>query len=150
MATTDDTISSARVRREEMRQAMIDLESVISSPSRAPTWMASMTAGTQRLRAALARHIEAVEAPDGILAEVIETAPHLVSHADQLRQEHGKLATAMNDLLEQLEDASPPDAERVDALRVAALDLLGRLSRHRQKGVDLVYDAFDMDIGGTG
>jgi hypothetical protein len=28
------------------------------------------------------------------------------------------------------------------------LELLGQLSRHRQRGVDLVYDAYDVDIGG--
>lgn len=36
----------------------------------------------------------------------------------------------------------------VGAAREAALDLLGLLSRHRHRGADFVYDAYDFDIGG--
>jgi hypothetical protein len=30
------------------------------------------------------------------------------------------------------------------------IGLLGRLTIHRQKGADLVYDAYNVDIGGRG
>jgi hypothetical protein len=28
--------------------------------------------------------------------------------------------------------------------------LMGQLVRHRQKGADLVYEAYDVDLGGSG
>ena len=36
----------------------------------------------------------------------------------------------------------------VDSIRESATTFLGRLSRHRQRGADLVFDAYQTDIGG--
>jgi hypothetical protein len=36
----------------------------------------------------------------------------------------------------------------VDGIRESATALLGMLSRHRQRGADLVFDAYQTDIGG--
>jgi hypothetical protein len=36
----------------------------------------------------------------------------------------------------------------VDDVREAATALLGRLVRHRQRGSDLVFEAYEFDIGG--
>ena len=38
--------------------------------------------------------------------------------------------------------------DAVEAVRVAAVDVLGAISRHRQKGADLVWEAYSVDIGG--
>jgi hypothetical protein len=38
-----------------------------------------------------------------------------------------------------------PDAE---AVRKQGTNLLGRLVRHRQRGADLIYEAYQTDIGG--
>ena len=40
--------------------------------------------------------------------------------------------------------------EWVEAMRDRLLALLGTLARHRQRGADLVYEAYAVDIGGTG
>jgi len=42
------------------------------------------------------------------------------------------------------------EEEWVDAQRDRLLALLGSLVRHRQRGADLVYEAYAVDIGGTG
>ena len=36
----------------------------------------------------------------------------------------------------------------VPEVRVRATSLIARLARHRQRGADLIYEAFDTDIGG--
>ena len=36
----------------------------------------------------------------------------------------------------------------VDDLRTELTALLAALAKHRQRGADLVYEAFDVDIGG--
>ena len=46
-------------------------------------------------------------------------------------------------------DSEPPVAETdVDDLRERATGLLGHLVRHRQRGADLIYEAYQTDIGG--
>ena len=46
------------------------------------------------------------------------------------------------------ESGAATDVEDVDEVRDAGLALLGRLSRHRQRGADLIWDAYQTDIGG--
>ena len=44
---------------------------------------------------------------------------------------------------------SAPDViEEVDRVRGLGTALLGRLVRHRQRGSDLVFEAYEFDIGG--
>jgi hypothetical protein len=42
----------------------------------------------------------------------------------------------------------PLTAGDVDAIRALATALLGRLARHRQHGADLIYQAYQVDLGG--
>jgi hypothetical protein len=43
---------------------------------------------------------------------------------------------------------APAVIEDVDRVRDLGTALLGRLVRHRQRGSDLIFDAYDFDIGG--
>ena len=38
----------------------------------------------------------------------------------------------------------------VPVFREEVTTLMGQLVRHRQKGTDLVYEAYDVDLGGSG
>jgi hypothetical protein len=38
--------------------------------------------------------------------------------------------------------------DAVDAIRAEVLELLLAVSRHRQRGADLVYEGYNVDIGG--
>ena len=99
------------------------------------------------LRQALDEHIEEVEGPDGLLAEIMESAPRLASEVEILRQEHGQLVTALiraQEISRAVEIDTAPDPLR---LRRAVTRLLGRLTLHRQRGSDLVFEAFNVDIG---
>jgi hypothetical protein len=45
----------------------------------------------------------------------------------------------------------PAEAEQdafVDGLRSQLTEMLYALARHRQRGADLVYEAYDVDLGG--
>ena len=44
--------------------------------------------------------------------------------------------------------AAPEVIDDVDAVRRDGTALLGRLVRHRQRGSDLVFEAYEFDIGG--
>jgi len=42
----------------------------------------------------------------------------------------------------------PDVVQDVDSVRDLGTALLGRLVRHRQRGSDLVFEAYEVDIGG--
>ena len=56
------------------------------------------------------------------------------------------------EITEVLEDALArtlsPEGEDVDQLRALCTGLLGMLVAHRQRGSDLVYAAYELDLGG--
>ena len=47
-------------------------------------------------------------------------------------------------------EAGLRDPEAVARHREAATELVGRIVRHRQRGADLIYEAYEVDIGGSG
>lgn len=132
-----------------MREAMIELETAVASPSSAPSWVVGLERRMERLQAALSHHSSEVESAEGIIAQILEHAPRFTSHAESLYADHRRLAVQAGQVLELLHGIGrEPDTGGVAALRDAVLELLGELNRHRQQGVDLVYDAYNVDIGG--
>ena len=76
-------------------------------------------------------------------------SPRLAHRVDQLRQEHNEIALALGDCLTRLELVpNSAHADWVAARRDDCNSLLGRLVRHRQRGADLVYEAF-VEVGGS-
>ena len=43
---------------------------------------------------------------------------------------------------------APVGEDDIDDLRERATELLGHIVRHRQRGADLIYEAYETDIGG--
>ncbi len=123
---------------------------MISSPSTAPSWVAGVHRCTEQLKVALNRHIAEAEGTEGIIKQIKDDAPGLTSHADRLIADHTTLVKMTADVLDLVVGLDDPNPDEADVLRDATLELLGQLSRHRQRGVDLVYDAYDLDIGGRG
>ena len=83
------------------------------------------------------------EGPDGLYAELLDHAPRLARQVQVLIREHAAIAAPCP----ASSAGSTPDV-RVEDLRTWASDLLRELSRHRQRGADLVYEAYATDIGG--
>jgi hypothetical protein len=134
-------LARAQARRHGLRGAMIDSEKAVAGPSARQGWLGEVEACLAELRQALDEHIVEVEGPDGLLAEIMESAPRLASKVEILRQEHGQLVTALT-RAQEISRAYDPLR-----LRRAVTRLLGRLTLHRQRGSDLVFEAFNVDIG---
>jgi hypothetical protein len=142
-------VHAARQRRIALYGAMMDLDASLASPSGRLTWATNVRRNLAQVQQALINHVEEVEGPDGIMARITIEAPRLSDRVDALRNEHPELlerAAAVAARLEALEQS--PDEDEADEVRDAALGLLGALARHRHRGADLVYDAFDIEIGG--
>lgn len=144
---SDSGLERARSRRVDLRGTMQHLEDVVARPSSGPEeWRVDVRSALNDVKSALQGHIDEVESPDGLLTDVLEDAPRLGGLVAALIKDHGDLITAWERASEAV-DTEPLDKTRI---RRRVVSLLGRLTLHRQAGSDLVYEAYTVDIGGTG
>ncbi|WP_203700308.1 hypothetical protein [Asanoa iriomotensis] len=134
----------ARRHRAALLREIQMFEHAIASPSAEPGWRERMSNRLRALRGAFAEHIVVTEGEDGLYAELLEHAPRLHRRVQVLTREHAVIAVSMSALQRR---ADLPGA-RIEELRGCGGEILRALSRHRQRGADLVYDAYETDIGG--
>ena len=98
------------------------------------------------LSADVREHIDITEGPNGLHRELLRTAPRLSGAVARLAREHALIRDLVDNLLARVGD---PEIEAdVDRVRDLGTALLGRLVRHRQRGSDLIYEAYTAEIGG--
>ena len=139
-----EALAAAAERRIELKAAVSNVERAAASASAKPNWRQDLLRELYILRVAFDQHVEEVEGPDGLLAEIRTTAPRLGNKIDRVSGEHPDLCRDVAqtiDLCEQSDD--------VDKTRAAVLEVLFALVRHRQRGADLVYEGYSVDIGGS-
>ena len=143
-AVSKRRLDRARIRRHELRASMERLESAIARASASKGWLDAVEAALADLRDSLWAHIREVEAPDGLLGEIVEISPRLAGDIEIIKTEHVELM----ERLEQTDQALRAQDQDPRKVRRHVTDLLGRLTRHRQHGSDLVYDSYNIDISG--
>jgi hypothetical protein len=146
-------LEAARRRRQTLHDALVHLEQAISSPAagRIPTWSETVTKEMVSLRDAFDQHVIVTEKPGGLYEEIMERAPRLAGKLRRLQDEHPTVTQQIGTALGRLEAGDigdegspwPLDRARDDLQR-----LLGSIVRHRQSGADLVWEAYNVDIGG--
>jgi predicted nucleic acid-binding Zn-ribbon protein len=144
-------LGEAKKRRQTLHDAIVHLEMAISSPAagRAPEWSAQVAKNLIGVRDAFEQHVLVTEKPGGLYEEIRERAPRLTGTVERLQDEHPTITESVAALVEKLDagevetDAWPPDNARNDLQR-----MIGAVVRHRQKGADLVWEAYNVDIGG--
>jgi hypothetical protein len=139
-------LDDLRRHRAELRDSMGALEQALAGPpSRDEArWVSHVHLTLVELDAGFREHIDLTESPDGLYTEVIRTAPRLAGAVGRLTEEHVQLRGQIDDLLARV---AAPGADPA-AVRELGTALLGRLVRHRQRGSDLVFEAYEFDIGG--
>ena len=145
-------LSEARQRRATLHDALVHLEMAISSPGagRIPEWTGTVTKELTGVRDAFDQHVIVTEKPGGLYEEIITRAPRLDGTVGRLKGEHPEISTRIEAMLERLDtvdvggEAWPLDSARDDLQR-----FIGTVIRHRQRGADLVWEAYNVDIGGT-
>lgn len=147
----DEDLAHVRERREALLEGITSLEAALAAPRSDARWRDRVGAAVESLRTTLEAHIASTEAADGFLARVRSDAPRLSNHVDRLVGEHEHLLADTVGLCQRLERAAvEPTAEEVDDVRERSIALLSALLRHRQRGSDLIYEAYQVDVGGPG
>jgi hypothetical protein len=147
-----EPVDIARARRAQLLAAINALECALAVPARDPTWATQVGAGIDGLAQAFDAHVVATEGPDGMYAEILRNAPRLSFAVGQLVVEHADARAsiaALGKLVDDLSGAAPgAPPELIERIREDGTQLLAALVRHRQRGADLVFEAYAHDIGG--
>ena len=142
----------AKGQRLSLRRAIAGLEDALAAPDD-PDGLGGQDALPARLDPALERlaevfavHVEVTEAPGGLYQEILENAPRLANRVTRFRREHAEITEGIQRDLAAC--ATVADPEAAQALRDHGVRLFADLVRHRKRGLDLVYEAYHVDIGG--
>ena len=139
-------LEAAKGQRLSLRRAIAGLEEALAARGEAGDLPARLGGALERLREVFAVHVEVTEAPGGLYQEILEIAPRLANRVTRFRREHAEITEGIRRTLAEASAATGPEA--VQALRDRAVRLFADLVRHRKRGLDMVYEAYHVDIGG--
>jgi hypothetical protein len=147
-ASDADFLEELRRLRAELRESMSALEDALAAPATSDRerWAQRVHVAVVELAGDFREHVDMTEGPDGLYREVLTTSPRLSGAVDTLTGEHVLIRGQVDGLLSRV--GAPGAVGDVDRVRDLGTALLGRLVRHRQRGSDLVYEAYEFDIGG--
>lgn len=143
-------LDAALKRRAELWDTVRDLNRTLASPSpgREAVWTSNVSAALEELRKDIVEHVETTEATDGIYDEIRAAAPRLINQVDRLIKDHEVMQARIDACCALAAEAAQDPATMVKVVRDDATEVVALLQRHRQRGSDLVFEAFETDIGG--
>jgi len=148
---TTSALQAATGQRLSLRRAIDGLEKTLT-PAAAEgdetgAWLDSLGGALTHLDEVFAIHVQVTEGAGGLYDEIVENAPRLANRVKRFRREHADIGGAIQRGIAEAKVAGRDPGE-VEALRDHAVRLLADLVRHRKRGLDLVYEAYHVDIGG--
>ncbi len=143
-------VDAVRRRRAELLESLNLVERTLATAAsgREVVWGERVHDALIQLERDFREHISVTEGPDGLHQSILAGAVRLANAVQTLTSQHVDIAAAITQALTATQ--APVSAEDVPVVREQVVGLLGRIVRHRQKGADLVYEAFATDIGGDG
>lgn len=148
VVSTRTELHAVRVRRAELRETLNLMEAALAAPARgrAVIWGEAVHASLVMLADDFGAHVEVTEGPGGLHQSILAGDLRLANAVEALTGEHGQLAEEIATLVADSE--APVTEGDIDDLRERGTSLLGHMVRHRQRGADLIYEAYETDIGG--
>jgi hypothetical protein len=145
-------LEEAAKRRGELHDALVALEDAISGPAagRIEEWRQTVAGAMDDLRGSFDEHVEVTEEQGGLYEEIVQRAPQFAGKVQRLQYDHPEIQDMLATLSARLEGDDLDHGWDVDEARDEIQQLIGRIVRHRQKGSDLVWEAYNVDIGGMG
>lgn len=144
-----DHLERVRAARGEFTESIRALEDALAQPAGlGDMWRRRARAALTELAHDLRDHVALTEADGGLYADLRASAPRLAPTVQAQLTDHKYLLDEVDRLL--AERDSGEASVDANAHRQAVGDMLARLTRHRQRGSDLIYEAYEVDIGGSG
>jgi hypothetical protein len=147
-ASFEDYLHEVRAHRAALGESMRALEDALALPLGMAVWGRRVRAALTELAHDLETHVELTEAPGGLYPSLAETAPRLASGIEAQLADHVHVVAEVERLLKARDEGI--SRSDLDAHRDEITALLARLVKHRQRGSDLIYEAYQVDIGGQG
>ncbi|MEU4550799.1 hypothetical protein EV382_6114 [Micromonospora violae] len=116
----------------------------VAVTSTGPRWREDVLLRLGPVRQGFAEHVRATEGPTGLYRELLAQSPRLDHGVRLLTREHAVIVAA---ILAAQQIAERPGTHP-DELRHRVGHLLRRLARHRRRGADLLWEAYQTDLGG--
>jgi hypothetical protein len=143
-------LEAARRRRIRLHDELLELDQALTAPApgRVKEWTVAVADALRKLREAFDEHIFVTEKENGLYEEILDKSPRLAGKIKRLEDEHPLVLADVDDTIRRLDEMEtettwPPETAREDIGR-----LVQRIMRHRQRGADLVWEAYNVDIGG--
>jgi hypothetical protein len=155
---TTSALQAAKGQRLSLRRAIGGLEQALTQTpatfgvEETGAWLDRLGGALDHLDEVFAVHVQVTEGAGGLYEEIVENAPRMANRVKRFRREHADIGAAIQRGIADAKVAgarlSEHDAGELEALRDHAVRLLADLVRHRKRGLDLVYEAYHVDIGG--
>jgi hypothetical protein len=136
--------------RADLHSALIEAEDAIAAaaPGRFLEWVAGVQKSLVHLHDAFSDHIMYAEGPDGLYVEVLDREPRLRATVARIRAEHPTISGSIHIERDRLKAVLEGLEIPADDIRRDVTKILARITRHRQQGADLIYEAYFVDLGG--
>jgi tryptophan 2,3-dioxygenase len=142
-------LDQVRSHRAELRESVRAVDDALESPiARGGAWRERVRAALAELAHDFQDHVELTESPGGLYERLRRASPRLSTTVNRLIGEHRDFGEAIGGYLAVLEHGGT--MADLPAFREELTTLMGRLVRHRQRGSDLIYEAYEVDLGGSG
>ena len=145
------TLEEVVRRRSDLYQAILSLERAAARPAvgREEEWGLGVVEALDEVAREIVDHVEITERQQGLYDEIVEAAPRLGRNVQLLRDEHPEMQEATSALKARLEATPVETPEQVADARDGIQHVLGILVKHRQRGADLLWEAYSLDTGGA-
>jgi hypothetical protein len=144
-------LGEIKQRRAALVGTCSALEAALSAPVASARWPEGLGNALTALRATFDEHVTETEGSGGTIEQLRERAPRLSDRIDLLVEQHVTITADAERLMDRLDHLlAERTADENAAVREQAFELLTAIVRHRQLGADLLYEAYDVDVGGLG
>jgi hypothetical protein len=152
---TGAPLEAVRGQRRSLRGALVAVEDALAAPvhhdpsgAQERAWAATLREAVEHLAEVFALHVEVTEGPGGLYEDLLDATPRLDNTVRRFKAEHQAVTAIIDTELSRLSAKLDGGEADLEQSRRRLTRLLGRLVRHRQEGADLIYEAYEVDIGG--
>ena len=146
----DRATATSRGDRASMLTAMHSLEAALAAgiPARETEWRERVRSSAKTLLSTMQHQSDEFEAKRGLLQNVIQDAPRLVDRVGELRMLHHAALDLLSQLTTQVEPSRSSNTLSTDEVRSQFAEVISTIRRLQAIEADLIYEAYQVDLGG--